>query len=62
MLAPDNEFDGNLRDWIAAAGATAKRGAHVFADWLPTRAHDALNRLLRTHAVCTRTLMQALIS
>ena len=61
MLAPDNEFDGNLRDWIAAAGATAKRDTRI-ADWLPARAHDALNRLLRTHTVCTRTLMQELIS
>jgi hypothetical protein len=31
------------------------------ADWLPARAHDALNRLLRTHEVSTRALMKAVI-
>jgi hypothetical protein len=31
------------------------------ADWLPARAHDALNRLLRTHDVSTRALMKAII-
>jgi hypothetical protein len=31
------------------------------ADWLPARAHDALNRLLRTHAISTRALMKAVI-
>jgi len=28
------------------------------ADWLPARAHDALNRLLRTHLVSTRKLAE----
>ena len=32
------------------------------ADWLPTRAHDALNRLLRTCEISTRALMKAIIS
>ena len=31
------------------------------ANWLPARAHDALNRLLRTHEVSTRALMKAII-
>jgi len=31
------------------------------ADWLPARAHDALNRLLRVHQVSTRALMGRLI-
>ena len=31
------------------------------ADWLPARAHDALNRLLRTHLLSTRKLMAALM-
>ena len=31
------------------------------ADWLPARAHDALNRLLRVHSVSTRALMGSLI-
>ena len=31
------------------------------ADWLPARAHDALNRLLRVHPVSTRVLMGRLI-
>ena len=31
------------------------------ADWLPARAHDALNRLLRLHKVSTRAMMQAVI-
>ena len=31
------------------------------ADWLPARAHDALNRLLRTHQLSTRAVMKALI-
>ena len=31
------------------------------ADWLPARAHDALNRLLRTHQVSTRGVMEAII-
>ena len=29
------------------------------AAWLPARAHDALNRLLRTHTISTRALMKA---
>jgi hypothetical protein len=32
------------------------------ADWLPARAHDAINRLLRTHALSTRVLMETVIS
>jgi len=32
------------------------------ADWLPARAHDALNRLLRTHLISTRKLMAALMN
>lgn len=32
------------------------------ADWLPARAHDAINRLLRTHRISTRALMQVLLS
>ena len=32
------------------------------SDWLPARAHDALNRLLRTHQVSTRAVMGAIIS
>ena len=32
------------------------------AAWLPARAHDALNRLLRTHALSTRSLMGAVRS
>jgi len=31
------------------------------ADWLPARAHDALNRLLRPHPFSTRTVMRAVI-
>jgi len=31
------------------------------ADWLPARAHDALNRLLRTHELSTRAVMKAVI-
>ena len=31
------------------------------ADWLPARAHDALNRLLRTHTLSTRALMETVI-
>jgi hypothetical protein len=31
------------------------------ADWLPARAHDALNRLLRVHVISTRVLMKAVI-
>jgi hypothetical protein len=31
------------------------------ADWLPGRAHDALNRLLRTHELSTRALMRSVI-
>ena len=31
------------------------------ADWLPARAHDAVNRLLRVHALSTRALMGAII-
>ena len=31
------------------------------AHWLPARAHDALNRLLRTHQLSTRRMMKALI-
>jgi len=31
------------------------------ANWLPARAHDALNRLLRTHEVSTHALMKAII-
>jgi hypothetical protein len=31
------------------------------ADWLPARAHDALNRLLRTRTISTRGLMTPLI-
>lgn len=31
------------------------------ADWLPARAHDAINRLLRTHVLSTRALMTAII-
>jgi hypothetical protein len=27
------------------------------ADWLPARAHDAINRLVRTHPIATRALM-----
>jgi hypothetical protein len=30
------------------------------ADWLPARAHDAINRLLRTHSISTRALMKAI--
>jgi hypothetical protein len=30
------------------------------ADWLPARAHDALNRLLRTHPLSTRLVMKAI--
>jgi len=32
------------------------------ADWLPACAHDALNRLLRTHELSTRALMKAVIA
>jgi hypothetical protein len=32
------------------------------ADWLPARAHDAINRLLRTHAISTRALMKAVVT
>jgi hypothetical protein len=32
------------------------------ADWLPARAHDAINRLLRTHTVSTRALMHTIIT
>lgn len=32
------------------------------ADWLPARAHDAINRLLRTHSISTRALMKAVIA
>lgn len=32
------------------------------ADWLPARAHDALNRLLRRHLLSTRKLMTALMN
>lgn len=32
------------------------------ADWLPARAHDAINRLLRTHTISTRVLMDTVIS
>ena len=32
------------------------------ADWLPARTHDAINRLLRTHAVSTRALMHRIIT
>ena len=32
------------------------------ADWLPARAHDAINRLLRTHTVSTRGLMDTIIN
>jgi hypothetical protein len=31
------------------------------ADWLPARAHDAINRLLRTRAISTRALMGTII-
>lgn len=31
------------------------------ADWLPARAHDALNRLLTKHPISTRALFQAVI-
>lgn len=31
------------------------------ADWLPGRAHDAFNRLLRTHSLSTRLLMRAVV-
>lgn len=31
------------------------------ADWLPARAHDAINRLLRTHEMSTRALMGTII-
>jgi hypothetical protein len=31
------------------------------ADWLPARAHDAINRLLRTHEISTRALMGTII-
>lgn len=31
------------------------------ADWLPARAHDAINRLLRTHPISTRVLMDTVI-
>jgi hypothetical protein len=30
------------------------------ADWLPARAHDAINRLLRTHPISARALMKAI--
>ncbi len=32
------------------------------ADWLPACAHDALNRLLRTHELSTRALMKAVVA
>ena len=32
------------------------------ADWLPARAHDAINRLLRTHEISTRALMKCVIA
>jgi hypothetical protein len=32
------------------------------ADWLPVRAHDAINRLLRTHTISTRGLMETVIN
>ena len=32
------------------------------ADWLPARAHDAINRLLRTHTISTRGLMETIIN
>lgn len=32
------------------------------ADWLPARAHDALNRLVCKHAVSTRALMKVIIA
>lgn len=32
------------------------------ADWLPARAHDALNRLLCKHAVSTRALMKVIVA
>jgi SRSO17 transposase len=31
------------------------------ADWLPARAHDALNRLVRSHELSTRALMKSVI-
>lgn len=37
-----------------------QNGTHI-ADWLPARAHDAINRLLRLHALSTRALMGDLI-
>jgi hypothetical protein len=32
------------------------------ADWLPARAHDAINRLLRTHDISTRAVMKGVIA
>jgi hypothetical protein len=32
------------------------------ADWLPARAHDGINRLLRTHTISTRALMGTVIN
>jgi hypothetical protein len=31
------------------------------ADWLPARAHDTINRLLRTRTISTRALMETVI-
>jgi hypothetical protein len=37
-----------------------RRNGTRIADWLPARAHDAINRLLRIHPISTRALMKAI--
>jgi SRSO17 transposase len=38
-----------------------RQNARRIARWLPARAHDAFNRLLRVHAVSTRALMRCFV-
>lgn len=38
-----------------------RQNSSRIADWLPARAHDALNRLLRVYALSTRALMGGLV-
>ena len=38
-----------------------RQNGQRMANWLPSRAHDAFNRLLRVHPLSTRTVMKAII-